>query len=34
MNRMIAKELVVLDWVSSAKHENKYWSTNVYQLQP
>lgn len=34
MNRLIAKELVVLGWVSSAKHESKYWSTNVYQLQP
>lgn len=34
MNRMIAKELVVLGWVSSTKHESKYWSANVYQLQP
>ncbi len=34
MNRLIAKELVVLGWVSSGRHESKYWSATVYQLQP
>ena len=30
MNRLIAHELVALGWAKSAKHENGYWSSNIY----
>lgn len=34
MNRLIAKELVVLGWVAPARHASQYWCANIYQLQP
>lgn len=33
MNRLIAKELVILGWIGPTKHKNKYWSVSVYELQ-
>ncbi|MFA6051746.1 MAG: histidine phosphatase family protein [Methylobacter sp.] len=33
MNRLIAKELIALDWAGPAKHQSKYWSASVYRFQ-
>lgn len=33
MNRLIAKELMVLGCVSYSKHKSKYWSASVYVIQ-
>lgn len=32
MNRLIAKELIVLGWNGPAKHQNNYWGASVYRF--